>query len=330
MGKAPDPTPAKETSAAATGTNVATAIANTIMGNFNEVTPDGTKTTNQTGSYSFTDPYTGQTYNVPTFTTNTTLSDAQQAIKDQQDAAKLNLSSLANSQSGFLQDYMSKPWTYDQGDHEKWSLGLYDSLNSSKEAQGQQSLASQLANKGIKQGSAAYDRAMQSLGKSQMDSRNQFLLDSYGQGFATSQAQRNQPINEITALMSGSQVSQPQFQTGTGASTIPTTDNASIIANYDQQNAQAAAYNNGIWGSLLSGLGGLFSLSDERAKDDIKEIGQTEDGMGIYSYRYKGDPETRIGLMAQEVAKKKPKAVAKGPDGLLRVDYKKALSKKVA
>ena len=77
---------------------------------------------------------------------------------------------------------------------------------------------------------------------------------------------------------------------------------------------------------LIGGLGGLFALSDERAKEDKKKIGKTKDGLGIYSYRYKGDPETRIGLMAQEVAKKKPGAVATRRDGLMAVDYREALS----
>ena len=36
--KAPDPTPPKETSAATTGTNVSTAIANSFLGNVNQVT----------------------------------------------------------------------------------------------------------------------------------------------------------------------------------------------------------------------------------------------------------------------------------------------------
>ena len=41
---APAPTPPKETSAAQTGTNVSTAIANSMMGNVNQVTPQGNLT----------------------------------------------------------------------------------------------------------------------------------------------------------------------------------------------------------------------------------------------------------------------------------------------
>jgi hypothetical protein len=70
-------------------------------------------------------------------------------------------------------------------------------------------------------------------------------------------------------------------------------------------------------GKLLTGLG---SLSDERAKEDVKEIGKLADGQPIHSFRYKGDPETRIGVIAQEVEQKHPEAVVEGPDGLKRVD----------
>ena len=46
MGKpdAPQPTDPKETSAAQTGTNVSTAIANAMMGNVNQITPNGSLT----------------------------------------------------------------------------------------------------------------------------------------------------------------------------------------------------------------------------------------------------------------------------------------------
>jgi hypothetical protein len=119
--KAPDPTPPKETSAATTGTNVSTAIANSFLGNVNQVTPDGTLTYDQTGSYQWNDPYTGQSYTIPRFTATQTLSPQQQAIKDQTNSADLNLATLANTQSGFLNDYMAKPFSYSTGDYENWA-----------------------------------------------------------------------------------------------------------------------------------------------------------------------------------------------------------------
>jgi len=67
--------------------------------------------------------------------------------------------------------------------------------------------------------------------------------------------------------------------------------------------------------------GGFFS--DKRLKEDVKEIGKTNDGQPIYSYKYKGDDRTQIGLMAQDVEKKHPEAVGV-MGGYKTVDYKKA------
>ena len=67
--------------------------------------------------------------------------------------------------------------------------------------------------------------------------------------------------------------------------------------------------------------GGFFS--DKRLKDDVREIGETHDGQPIYSYKYKGDDRTQIGLMAQDVEKRHPEAVGL-MGGYKTVDYKKA------
>ena len=67
--------------------------------------------------------------------------------------------------------------------------------------------------------------------------------------------------------------------------------------------------------------GGFFS--DERLKENIHPIGKTHDGQNIYRYNYKGEPETRIGLLAQEVEHKHPEAVGLA-GGYKTVDYDKA------
>jgi hypothetical protein len=73
-------------------------------------------------------------------------------------------------------------------------------------------------------------------------------------------------------------------------------------------------------GSALSGLGILGSfLSDREAKEDIRPIGKTFDGQTIYRFRYKGDPRTQIGLIAQETEKKHPEAVHRS--GMRSVNY---------
>jgi GH24 family phage-related lysozyme (muramidase) len=64
-------------------------------------------------------------------------------------------------------------------------------------------------------------------------------------------------------------------------------------------------------------------FSDERLKHDIKKVGKTNDGLPIYSFKYNGDDRTQIGLMAQDVEKKRPEAVGLS-GGYKTVDYAKA------
>lgn len=77
-------------------------------------------------------------------------------------------------------------------------------------------------------------------------------------------------------------------------------------------------------GIVTKGLGAIGKIfSDERLKENIKPVGKTFDGQVVYSYNYKGDHQTRMGLLAQEVAKHHPDAVGKS-HGFKTVDYKKA------
>ncbi|NTF35566.1 tail fiber domain-containing protein [Agrobacterium rubi] len=103
--KAPDP---KDTASAQTATNVGTAIANSYMGNVNQVTPDGALNYSYS-STKWTDPLSGKTYDIPIATATQTLSEAQQAIKAQGDATDLNLGKLANTQSGRLNGLLAEP-----------------------------------------------------------------------------------------------------------------------------------------------------------------------------------------------------------------------------
>ena len=62
-------------------------------------------------------------------------------------------------------------------------------------------------------------------------------------------------------------------------------------------------------GGSLAGtfLGGL---SDERAKMNMKKVGKTDGGHNVYTYEYKDAPGIKqMGVMAQEVEKKRPDAV---------------------
>ena len=152
---------------------------------------------------------------------------------------------------------------------------------------------------------------------------------------------RNQPINEITALMSGGQVTQPNFIT-TPRTGIEGTDIAGITQQgfnnqmglYNQQLAQQNAMMGGLFGlggaALMGPFGGAlgpgmktasgWALSDRRVKTDIKKVGKLDSGLPIYKYRYKGGGLQQLGVMAQDVEKVQPEAVA-DIGGVKAVDY---------
>lgn len=332
MGKgAPKPTDPKETSAAQTGTSVATAIANAYLGNVNEITPDGTTTVTQSGMQSIFDPYTNKTYQIPTFTRNTTLSPEQQAIKQQNDAASLNLSSLGNTLSGKLGTQLTDNFKLGNEATESRLMELGRARLDPVLAQQDEDLRTRLANQGIKAGSLAYDREMALQGQNRNDAYTQLMLQGRNQANQEILTEDNQRINQISALLNGGQVSQPNFM-GANMPTIPTTDNAGIISNYDQQRLDAwktqQATMGGTFGGIM-GLGGkLIGLSEDDEKEDKKRLGDIEGEMGLWEFRYKDDPKgapKQLGLMASEVEKVKPSAVKRGKDGKRRVDYGKAL-----
>jgi hypothetical protein len=214
------------------------------------------------------------------------------------------------------------------------------------------STETQLINQGLRPGSEAYDNAIQLLGQQETDARTQAVLQGLNldiganqQGFGqqleagkfgnTAQQQalaeaiqlRQLPLNEITALMSGSQIQNPQFGAYSGA----TVQAAPIFAGaqaqgqfdankYNQEVSQANAQTAGMYslgGAALGAPPGTFS--DRRLKSNIVRIGTHPIGVGIYEYDIFGGRQ--IGVMAQELMEVMPEAVHQHPSGYLMVDY---------
>lgn len=72
------------------------------------------------------------------------------------------------------------------------------------------------------------------------------------------------------------------------------------------------------------GGGGAYpmaALSDERLKTDIRRVGTSPKGFGIYEFRYKGHAQRVRGAMAQDVARLRPEAISRHESGFLAVDY---------
>jgi hypothetical protein len=337
----------------------------------------------------------------PSFTATTTLSPAQQRLKDQTDAAEFNLAKLANQQSSFLGEYLGQgmdtsgltglrsdfgpgfnsSFSNDIGgnytdtyagaddfsaDRQRYEDALWQRTAGDRD-QARAGLETQLINRGLRPGTAAWDSEMNRLASSETDARLATLLaggqeqsrmvgmardaamfgnqanlakaqfgregqamsnsalaqqagfqnQARAQGMQELFAQRNQPINEIAALLSGSQVNMPQFQS-TPQTGVAGVDYTGLVnQKYQSELAASQSAMGGLFGLLGTGLS-LFS--DSRLKENVKRIGETDGGTPIYTYNYVWGGPTQMGVMAQEAPED---AVSEHESGYLMVDYGK-------
>jgi Chaperone of endosialidase len=75
--------------------------------------------------------------------------------------------------------------------------------------------------------------------------------------------------------------------------------------------------------SFIGQAASAAAASDERLKMDITPVGINADGLTVYQYRYKGNAAVFTGVMAQEVAEKRPDALGPINNGYMSVDYSK-------
>ena len=148
-----------------------------------------------------------------------------------------------------------------------------------------------------------------------------FQNQAVQQQLAQQMALRNQPLNEISALLSGSQVQMPQFQGYTGSTVAPTpylqamqAQDAAAVQRYGIAANQAASNMSGLYS-----VAGAALMSDRRLKSNIVRIGTHPLGISVYEYDIFG--QRQRGVMADEVESVKPEAVLTRPDGYKMVNY---------
>lgn len=83
-----------------------------------------------------------------------------------------------------------------------------------------------------------------------------------------------------------------------------------------------AATSSATIGAIGNVASAAIKRSDRNSKTNIKKVGKTNSGLPIYTFKYKGENQTQMGVMAQDVEKKNPKAVGL-INGIKGVDYSK-------
>ena len=212
---------------------------------------------------------------VPTFTKTTTLSPTQQNLYNQQTAIGGQENAIAGQELGQLKNSLATPLNYDglpqapAYDRQHYE----DALNARLEPQLQRdrsALENQLANQGVRAGSEAYREALALNDRGRNDARSQTVLNAgnyadqeQASGYQARDhaiqertALRSQPINEISTLMNGGQVTMPQFAQYRGGN-VAGTDTAGITQQGFQN--QMGIYNGKVQNrnAMFGGIAGL-------------------------------------------------------------------------
>lgn len=240
---APDPV---ATAAAQSQSNRQTATTQYELGATNQNTPQGTSSYNQVGTWAD---------GTPRFEQTTALNPGEQGIYNTGVQTRQNLGDIGQQQSAKIGALLNTPFNVDTETSNKIQ-GLQNQFLDPQWARQQDAQQTQLFNQGVRPGSQAYTDAMKDFSTNRQRAYDQSYLDSYNTGQQAALTQRNQPINEISALLSGSQVSMPNF----GATPSPGVAPTDVIGAQGQSLAQQ---NVGYQGNLATNMGinsGLFGL----------------------------------------------------------------------
>lgn len=142
------------------------------------------------------------------------------------------------------------------------------------------------------------------------------------QQIAEALQQRGQGLNEANALLSGQQVSSPQFASFSNAGQSQAPDLLGA-ANAGYQGALGQQANSNASTAQTVGTAATIAamfFSDKRLKKIIRRVGTHPRGFGVYLMRYIGETAPRVGVIAQEVRRYFPEAVHIN-SGVLMVNY---------
>lgn len=249
---APDPVATAKAQGAA---NKEAAIATQLGSMVNQTTPWGSLTYNQIGNWSDGTPRTEQVVS---------LSPMQQQLFDIGQQTDLDLANIGQQQVGRIGDLLSSPMDLSSTAIEDRLYELASPRMTQRFDQARDREITRLANMGITDpNSEQYQAAMRSLNEAENDAWNQLFLTGRGQGVQEMLTERNQPINEIVALLSGTQVGMPQFNATPGFNQAPAdvmgatyASHNSDMARWQQGQANRNAMMGGLFGLAGAGLGG--------------------------------------------------------------------------
>lgn len=245
---APDPV---ATAKAQSESNVKTATTQNELNNVDQITPYGNLNFAQNGTWSD---------GTPKFTATQTLSPEQQNLYNLNTKTQTNLGQIGVDQSSKVAQILNTPFDVNTAINTQLSdqaTKLLDPIWKQREKDAQ----SQWLNQGIVPGMEAYSNVYRDFNDARDRAYSSAALAGRAEAMTEALANRNQPLNEITALESGSQVSQPNFVNSAQANVAPTDVAGITQAGY--QNSLVPWQANNQYNQAL--MGGLFGLGGAAA-----------------------------------------------------------------
>jgi hypothetical protein len=246
--------------------NLDAARAATAANRVNQVTPFGTLQYSVTGQ----DPYGN-----PTWTSTSALSPDQQALYDYDIQTSKGLGALQQQGLGYVSNMLQSP--FDTSRLPQTGINAGEDMTQSIMRRLQPTLAmeqkqfdTQMANQGIPLGSEAYENAKRMFDQRQNDrlvssviQGTQTGLQARGQGFSEQAYQRNEPINTLNAVRSGSQVTNPNsfFVSAPQQATTAGADYLGAAGMTGNANVAAANASNAQRNAMIQGLFSLGSTA---------------------------------------------------------------------
>ncbi|MDE3021921.1 MAG: hypothetical protein KGI54_08685 [Pseudomonadota bacterium] len=200
------------------------------------------------------------------WTQSINLNDVGQRLLDQSNRTSEGLAGLQDAATARVGQTMGHdiPGSYDPTQATNNAADLLNARLLPQQQRDQEMMDTKLANQGITQGSEAWKNAQADLGRTQNDARMQAQLQGINLGqaqqaqqYAQALTNRNLPMNELNAIRTGSQVTNPTFS---NYAQQATTQGADLLgaanSQYGAANNAANAANAGI-GNTMSGLFGI-------------------------------------------------------------------------
>lgn len=219
MGSKSDPPPAPDYAGAARATSAGSlqaSLANNMMAHPNIYTPLGSQTWNQTGTQTIPGAEGNPAVDVPTYSQNINLSPQGQQLYSGQLGLQTGLMGLGQGALDRTAGALNKPFDAGSvGQIADQAYGAQTSRLDPQWAQNEAAQKTQLANQGLAPGGEAYTNAMRTFEQGKNDAYQQARLAAIStmpQTYQLATAARQQPLTELSSIMTGAQPQMPQFQ----------------------------------------------------------------------------------------------------------------------